>query len=461
MRTFGLTAVALCLAIYGRPVLAEVNALRELFEVLRENGTISESQYRRLVQALDEDPETTERIPKGIAAGVEPVAGNAKGETTKPESSATPQETTAEVERPLESPEGRSALDVGGVVMIDAAAYDEDKNPLGNGTRLRRARIKLEGEIYSDWDYKLSVDFADADADIKSAYVAYSGFDVGRLTLGQFKQPFSLEEATSSRNITFMERALPNVLVPDRAIGLGLQTDGRKWAAAVGVFGESFDEDPADEGDEGWGLAGRFTYAPLASDTRVVHLGGSASFRDPRRTPVRFRIRPESSVTDVRYVNTGSIDDISHLTGFGLEAAAVTGPFSLQGEYVRRDVERGRASPDLDFDGWYAYASWFLTGESRTYNPKRGVFGRVVPRRKRGALELAARYSSVDLTDGPVTGGREDIFAFGVNWYANPRVRFMANYLMIDNDEDADDAGEVAGGDQPKAFQMRVQAQFP
>ena len=85
----------------------------------------------------------------------------------------------------------------------------------------------------------------------------------------------------------------------------------------------------------------------------------------------------------------------------------------------------------------------------------------MIPRRKLGALELAARYSTVDLTDGWITGGEEDIITVGLNWYANPRVRIMANYLMIDNDKNANDAGTVLGNDNPNAFQMRVQGQFP
>ncbi len=459
MRILAATAV-LFTAVCGPPALAEVQALRELFDVLRENGTITSDQYERLVRALEDGAEATGEEPREpTVKGKFP--GKSYGGKARVEAAARSTERTVQAEHAEKSDADEFSLGVGGVLMTDTAKYDRDKNPLGDGTELRRARIGLDGTIFTDWDFKLSVDFADSDADIKSAYLAYNGFDFGRVTLGQFKEPFSLEETTSSRYLTFMERALPNVLSTERSIGLGVHTFGSEWTAAAGVFGEPFDKDADDEGDEGWGLTGRFTYAPFASNDRIIHLGGSASFRDPEDTAVRFRTRPESNVTNVRYVNTDFIADVDHFTRFGIEAAAVAGPFSLQGEYLRTDISRGSGSPNVDFDGWYASGSWFLTGESRRYRPDRGVFGGVIPRRKLGALELAARYSTVDLTDGWITGGEEDIITVGLNWYANPRVRIMANYLMIDNDKNANDAGTVLGNDNPNAFQMRVQGQFP
>ncbi len=79
--------------------------------------------------------------------------------------------------------------------------------------------------------------------------------------------------------------------------------------------------------------------------------------------------------------------------------------FYLQGEHFWFDVERRDAAalPDPDFAGYYLQGSWMLTGESRRYNPVTGSFQN--PRRKMrsrakaasGALELAARYSNMNL----------------------------------------------------------------
>ena len=101
-----------------------------------------------------------------------------------------------------------------------------------------------------------------------------------------------------------------------------------------------------------------------------------------------------------------------------------------------------------------------MTGESRSYKVKKGAFGKVKPRGKYGAVELAVRYSMLDLTDEPVTGGEESNLTIGVNWYINPNIRLMANYVRVDNDKNADDDGNVAGGDDPQIFQLRMQIHF-
>jgi phosphate-selective porin OprO/OprP len=50
-----------------------------------------------------------------------------------------------------------------------------------------------------------------------------------------------------------------------------------------------------------------------------------------------------------------------------------------------------------------------------------------------GAWEVGARYSYLDLNDGNDTrGGILGDFTLGINWYLNPNVRFMFNYVLAD-----------------------------
>lgn len=366
----------------------------------------------------------------------------------------------------LVSSDGRYRFELGGRIMIDYAKYRQDRTSLGDGTELRRARIELEGAV-DDWAYEFGLDVADEDgaAELKDAYLAYLGWDKMVVKMGQFKQPFSLEEVTSSKYITFMERALANTFAPGRTIGVGLQTYGMNTNMAVGVFGQAYDEDEQDEGDESSAAAARLSYAPWHGKDNALHLGLSANYLNPSSssggsTTVDFNSRPESHITDVKYLDTGDITDVSRVVKYGVELAWVSGPWSLQGEYLVAKVERNSGQPALEFQGWYVYGSWFLTGESRHYQLKKGAFGRTRPATAGGAWELAYRVSSLDLNDQDISGGAATQHTLGLNWYANAHTRFMLNLINVDNDINADADGDATANDKPQIVQLRGQVDF-
>jgi len=128
---------------------------------------------------------------------------------------------------------------------------------------------------------------------------------------------------------------------------------------------------------------------------------------------------------------------------YGVELAGVYGPFSLQGQYERSEVDTTFAG-DQVFDGYYAQASYFLTGEHRPYRHSDGTFTQVRPNRNfgwktkdgPGAWELTARYSAADMNSGPIRGGEHAATTLGVNWYLNPLVRVTVNATRNDIDHD-------------------------
>ncbi|MES9946947.1 MAG: porin [Candidatus Thiodiazotropha sp.] len=356
--------------------------------------------------------------------------------------------------------DGEFSLQLGGRILADVAVYDEDMNALGNGSELRDLRLDLEGRLYADFIYELSVDFSDGEADVKDAWFAYDANYPWRYAVGHFKEPFSLEEMTSKRYLTFMERALPNVFAPGRSMGVGAHWSGEQITFAGGLFGDDYNDDADDEGDEGWGVTSRITYAPKAEERSALHLGMAASYRklDDEET-VRFDSRPESHLTDIRYLDTGKLEQSDSTTLVGVEGAWVSGPFSMQGEWMQAKIARD-ADKDPTFEGWYLQASWFLTGESRRYKQSSAKFGRIRPLSDHGAVEVAARFSSVDLNDGEIEGGSSDIITLGLNWYINRQIRLMANTIFIDNDRFADADGDVEGEDEPSILQLRAQVDF-
>jgi phosphate-selective porin OprO/OprP len=364
-----------------------------------------------------------------------------------------------------ETNDGEFKFQFGGRLMVDYDWYDEDKIEFspGNGFELRRARLFAAGTMFNVWDWKAQYDFADNKTSVKDAWIGYTGFEPARITLGQFKQPFSLEELTSSKYITFMERSLPtDAFATGRRLGLGAgkYADHYTWAASV--YGQEVGDDSS--GNSPYGIGARVTWAPWAEKTKVLHLGLSGAWENPEDEGVSYSTRPESHRTDTKFANTGGIPDPDNFTKYGAEAATVLGPFSAQGEYYWVSQESNDIS-DTDYNGWYVFGSWFLTGESRNY--KKGVFSRVTPKSTVGmggigAWELALRYSSIDLEDSPITGGKQNDITLGLNWYATKSIRFMANYIFVDADPPASSL-QVNGSpssDKPNIFEMRAQIDF-
>ena len=139
------------------------------------------------------------------------------------------------------------------------------------------------------------------------------------------------------------------------------------------------------------------------------------------------------SGAETQFLDVGAVNNVDKMIQVGPEAAVVFGPFSLQGEYHWTTVERTAGLGDADLEGGYVFASWFVTGESRPYNAKKGTFGRV---KAENAIELAARYSTVDLSEASAaaTNGEEDNYTLGANYYFNPNVRAIVNYVYADVD---------------------------
>ncbi|MEM8883748.1 MAG: porin, partial [Planctomycetota bacterium] len=92
-----------------------------------------------------------------------------------------------------------------------------------------------------------------------------------------------------------------------------------------------------------------------------------------------------------------------------------------------------------DFFGWYAQVGWFITGESRKFKKTSGSWSRTSPKANfwtgeggRGAVEIAIRWDSTDLTDANIDGGEMDSLSVNVNWYWNPNTRMMFGYVWTD-----------------------------
>lgn len=175
---------------------------------------------------------------------------------------------------------------------------------------------------------------------------------------------------------------------------------------------------------------------------------------------VRFSSRPETFLTEERLADTGRLFNDSVDT-FNPEGAVVLGPLSFQGEYFHTLVN---SFENLQFWGYYLYASYFLTGEHRRYGKRSGTFFETRPihpfhpfRGDWGGWEVLFRHSYVDLNDGRIRGGKERNFTFGLNWYMGNRMRLKFNYVHVYLTDRADPPVDNGRGD---IFQARFSFAF-
>lgn len=355
----------------------------------------------------------------------------------------------------------RGRLDIDALFPVEsqasAARYGNYQNAFG----FRRARLGAEGTIPDSARWIAEFELAGGDVRFRDVFVGITSFPViSELRIGNAREPFSLEGATSARFITFMERSPLNALDPARHWGVAAywNPENQQALAALGFFRSNSDQRGVSTGDAGdWAVTTRLTGLPIYEDAerfRLLHLGAAISQRRPPNGFVTYNPTPQSNLIDVAdspvspFLPQVDIPSNSQQL-YNLQAAAVNGSFSVQGEWFGTTIQQVNAG-SVFFHGFYAYASWFPTGEHRGYDLPRGSFDRVnvlrpliKTRESRatgcGAVELALRFSVANFESSNLPFDANAVSPVGtvlyqttagVNWYLNDFTRLMANYTL-------------------------------
>jgi phosphate-selective porin OprO/OprP len=337
--------------------------------------------------------------------------------------------------------------------MYDMAIWGDEEMD-NAGIEFRRVRFYNSGELYGNVKYKLQLDFADGKIDFKDVWMELGELPFqGKVRIGNFKEPFRLESITSSKYITFMERALPIAMSKERNTGAMYHNIfGEKVSLQTGIFlqGDSFGNDK--KITKKVKITSRITYLAMNDGNKLLHLGASNSIRKIRDKTYRFSSRAENHLgTNLLEIE---FTDVEKTNIFGWEIAYVNNFLSIQAEYLQANVVE---AVETELSSYYGQISYFLTGESRLYISSLNGFGRVKPNNNyggggKGAFELVARISNMDLA--AANEGTLDDITLGMNWYLNPYTRVMLNYVM---GEKTDFSGEVTNED---AVMMRIQVDF-
>lgn len=387
----------------------------------------------------------------------------------------------------LSSSDGKFKFKVRGRLMGDFNSIDQDEaitgEPNVNGVELRRARLGVEGVVYYDWKYKFEVDFAGDASEVKDAYIAYANWanwEKSEILIGQFKTANSLEDMTSSRFITFMERsAFIEAFGIDRQIGTGIWAGDEHWSFQTGYFGgNTSNQETWFDSESTFSVRG--TVAPINNDTTVVHLGANYRHRDAGTSQdtgfaelFRYRARAADLHLADRFVQTPFIGENDDM--FVLEGAAVYKRFSVQGEYAQLETNVAPGiAPGVNptYNGWYIEGSVFLTDDMRNYEADEGAFGRVKPKNPVyggsggwGAWQLAGKYDVIDLSDGAAAinasgapnavmceeCGEQKTWLIGLNWWLTDYTALKFNVTQSEIEGGVNDGADITG------FGMRAQ----
>ena len=459
----------------------------------------------------------------------------------------------------VETADHADSFKIGGRIYIDGGGSTQPEQGQSSIVNIRQARLEVEGKALNFWNYKFQYDFAagsstkvGAAGGIRDAYVALTYFNPVTLQVGQFFEPVGLEWTNSKNTTDFLERGMI-FSGPLHHLGFAALTHGENWSLKGGVFSTSLLEKslqpaagtPAVFGvpsQAGWvatggsqyvDLAGRATYAAVMNQENLLHLGVSGRYHRPNdSTAANDGLlapgngnKTESNVLNENLLGTPDLSCGGVSFGgnppvagkcvrdaliYGAELAVAHGPLSLQAEYLATHYDRNAAAileanaagnyapggAKLDFDGYYVYGTWYLTGESRAkayqvngLNP--ATFGPIDIKNRLsaggfGAWELAARFSAINLNNGPyagaafsnllvttqgnsaanmlvansgVLGGREENMTLGVNWYPDPGVRVMANWTRVMHLTAPWDRAYLNNA-RPNTLLMRVQADW-
>jgi phosphate-selective porin OprO/OprP len=375
-------------------------------------------------------------------------------------------------------------LKFSGLIQADYRTFFDDRTHLVTDTFLiRRLRPIFEGTVGKYIDFRLQPDFGGGTAALFDAYADLKFRPYAVLRGGKTKTPLGLELLQNDVDLTFIERALPSDLVPNRDEGFQLYGDipgGLSYAVAVlngAPDGTNIDGDSNDGKD----VAGRLFLTPFTKSgpAALKGLGFGVGVTSGRQNGATLpTLKSTGGQTSFFAYGSGSgANAVTPIAAgnrlrYSPQLYYYNGPFGLIAEYVESGqqvsatVSGAKVSRDITNHSWQVAGSWVLTGERKSFKgvaPKKSLDGG--KNSGFGAWEIAGRYSELNVDPtafhvkfADITKSAEAAraWALGVNWYLNRNTKLSFDY------EQTNFQGGATVGNRPteKALLNRVQVSF-
>lgn len=333
--------------------------------------------------------------------------------------------------------DGKTSFSLNGRMMFDAGIVTKDKtSSLNNDISIRRLWLGANGHINEDWSYQTLIGFENNQTTVADAFIRYSGLHNTDILIGSFFENNGIDIGTPNLINPLMERSSGITTFRKlRRTGASFNSFGDNWGAHFGVFG-SDTSNSSSRNEKGTGFSGRAHYAVInnKADSHFLHLGFNATYRTPdsaTRT-MRFKSTGNANVINGILIDTGDITQVDNYYQNMAEFRYQKGSLNITSEYLRTHLNRSGLK-NLEFNGGYVMATYFLTGEKYGYDTHTGV--PLAANFSKGTWEIATRYSITDLNNKDIKGGKMHGYDFGINYYTHKHFKFMANYIInkIDN----------------------------
>ena len=337
-------------------------------------------------------------------------------------------------------------------------AYIDEADKSYHNFHWRRIRVYHQGSFFDErLFYEMEYSFT-GNNHYKDVYIGYQDKikplnTTFRIKTGNIKIPFSLESYSSSKNITFMERALTDSFSISRKMGAEILLSSKLGNNYINMFGSVFTnsiDERRDNKIDKSGYSARVTYAHKFNKKHIFSVGAGYLYQDMKYQDVKLSQDSESNFMRDDYVST-KVKTVDNQSTVNLEALYIYNQYSIQAEYARTTLDAinykknknpsGLLSP-YSFDAYYVQGSYFFIGQGRKYKFNNSTLGKIKPTRE-GALEFALRYSYINLNDRDETGGDQVDYNFGLNWYVNRELKFMFNYINVNPDDPTEYDGRL------------------
>jgi phosphate-selective porin OprO and OprP len=368
---------------------------------------------------------------------------------------AAPLDVSAKVEPKLEVKPEPKQLEIkpGGYLQADTRAFATDTGT--HEQTLRRLRFKVEGKAFRYFKFNTLIETAQSKLQVLNAWIELAPRPEIGLRFGKDKAQFGIERLQSATELTFIERAYPTQIAPNRDIGLAVRGDLRgglvHYSAGI-VNGVADNAVLEGETDDEYEYNVHLLVSPFKAIASYGDLGvgGAATFGRTHGTLANPGITPIKSAgqaTIFKFAGGGAMDTLDSTAvtdGYRHRLAAhayyYVGPVGTLAEYVA-DYE------PIVLQGSHTLVknqAWQLAGSAALTPGDKPTYKSIAPKRPFdldagtwGAVELAARYSELRIDDDAFMQGiakdtasvrRARAGTLGVNWYFNKYIKLQLNY---------------------------------